>query len=289
MELKGKVALITGAARGQGRAHALAHALNGADIIALDVAAPIAGVPYDMASMDDLKETCRLVTELGRRAHLVRADVRSQQELNLAVADALDVFGHIDIVIANAGVWAVSPFWEITEDAWLTMMDVNLNGVWRTLKAVAPHLIERRAGAIVVTSSVNGIEPGANYAHYTSSKHGVLGLMKTVALELAPFGVRCNAICPGSIDTAMTDWQGAYDLFAGKEGGTREDRLRGGHYFHALDGYGALDPAFIAEAALWLTSDRAQAITGVALPVEAGHLLMPGVASNPRIPDARVG
>jgi SDR family mycofactocin-dependent oxidoreductase len=280
MDTKKKVALITGAARGQGRAHALAQAKAGADIIAIDIADDVNGISYGMGTNEDLMETGRLVEMLGQKILLAQADVRSQSQMDAVVARGLEEFGQIDIVVANAGVWALSRVWETSEDDWLTMMDINLNGVWRTVKAVAPHMIERRSGSMVLTSSVNGVEPGAGYAHYTASKHGVIGLMKTVALELAPFGIRCNAILPGSIDTAMTDWPGAYDLFAGKDGGTREDRNAGGHAFHALDGCGPISPVAIAEAALWLTSDQASTVTGVSLPVEGGHLLMPGFGGS---------
>jgi len=279
--LEGKVALITGGARGQGRAHALAYAREGADVVVLDIADQIGSVPYPMGTQDDLDETVRQVEKLDRRALAVRADVRSQDQLDDAVQRTLAEFGRLDLVAANAGIWTMTPFWELTEDQWDDMIGTNLTGVWKTAKAVAPHLIEQGSGSIVMTSSVNGLEPGANYAHYVAAKHGVIGLMKNVALELAPHGVRCNAVCPGAIDTGMTNWQGAYDMFAGHGGGTREDLLAGGGSFHALKGAGMLDPVVIANAAVWLHSDLAAWVTGVAVPVDAGHMLLTGVNTAP--------
>lgn len=279
--LEGKVALITGGARGQGRAHALAYAREGADVVVADIADQIATVPYPMGTPEDLDETVRLVEKLDRRAVAVRADVRSQEQLDAAVQRTLSEFGQLDLVAANAGIWGMAPFWELTEEQWNDMIATNLTGVWKTAKAVAPHLIEQGSGSIVMTSSVNGLEPGMNYAHYVSAKHAVIGLMKNVALELAPHGVRCNAICPGAIDTGMTNWQGAYDMFAGHEGGTREDLLVGGHSFHALKGAGMLDPEVIANAAVWFHSDLASRVTGVAMPVDAGHMLLTGVNPAP--------
>jgi SDR family mycofactocin-dependent oxidoreductase len=279
--LEGKVALVTGAARGQGRAHALTLARNGADIIAVDIAGQIDTVPYAMGTPDDLNETAKGVEELDRRVVAAQADVRSQEQLDEAVRLGLAEFGQIDILIANAGIWSMRPFWELSETEWADMIGTNLSGVWRSAKAVAPHMIERKTGAIVMTSSVNGLEPGMNYAHYVAAKHGVIGLMKNVALELAPHGIRCNAICPGAIDTGMTNWAGAYDMFAGHEGGTRDDLLAGAKSFHALKGTGILSPQVLADAALWLVSDGAAAVTGVALPVDAGHMLLTGVNPAP--------
>jgi SDR family mycofactocin-dependent oxidoreductase len=279
--IDGKVALVTGAARGQGRAHALTLARNGADIIALDIAGPIGTAPYEMATPDDLAETAKAIENLDRRVIAVQADVRYQDQVDEAVSRGMAEFGRIDILIANAGYWALKPFWELSETEWADMIGTDLSGVWRSAKAVAPHMIERKTGAIVMTSSVNGLEPGMNYAHYVTAKHGVIGLMKNVALELAPHGIRCNAICPGAIDTGMTNWKGAYDMFAGHDGGTRDDLLAGAKSFHALKGTGILSPQVLADAALWLVSDGAAAVTGVALPVDAGHMLLTGVNPAP--------
>jgi SDR family mycofactocin-dependent oxidoreductase len=275
--LDGTVALITGAGRGQGRAHAVRLARAGASIVGLDINHDIDTAPYPLARAEDLSETQALVTASGGAMETVTGDVRSQGDLDRAVRAALNVFGRLDHVIANAGVWGVGRFWELTEGQWSTMQDVNLSGAWRTCKAVAPHLIAQRRGAIVITASVSAFEPGDGSAHYTVSKHGLIGLMKNVALELGPYGVRCNAVCPSTVDTPMSNWQGAYDLVAGHPGGTRGEYVRNSRQWHVLRDQPALAPEVIAEAALWLLSDSAAAVTGIALPVDAGHLLLPGM------------
>ncbi|MFW0793986.1 mycofactocin-coupled SDR family oxidoreductase [Gordonia sp. CPCC 205515] len=278
--LDGKTALITGGARGQGRAHAVTSAREGADVILLDITSQVLdSVDYPLATAEDMAETVRQVEALDRRALTFDADVRNQEQLDAAVAGGIAEFGKIDILIANAGIWTRAPFWEMTEQSWADMMDVNLTGVWKSAKAVAPHMIERQTGSIVITSSVNGLEPGMNYAHYVATKHGVIGLMKNIALELAPHGIRCNSINPGAILTPMTNQQGAWDMFAGHEGGTKEDLIEGGYSFHALKGTTFMPPEVIANTALYLNSGLAATVTGVTIPVDAGHMLLTG--SNP--------
>ena len=272
--LHGKTALITGGARGQGRAHALTCAREGADVIVVDIAGQMPTVPYQMASQDDLEETVKEVEAYDRRALAIQADVRNQGQLDEAVSRGIAEFGKIDILIANAGIWTMGPFWELTEDQWDEMIGVNLTGVWKSAKAVAPHMIERGSGSIVITSSINGLEPGANYAHYVTAKHGVIGLMKNIALELAPHGIRCNAISPGAIKTPMTNNQGSWDLFAGRPGGTEADLDEGGYHYAALKGTSFMEPQVIADTALYLNSDLAAKVTGVTIPVDAGHLLL---------------
>ncbi|MFW3168881.1 mycofactocin-coupled SDR family oxidoreductase [Geodermatophilus sp. CPCC 206100] len=279
--LDGKVALITGGARGQGRAHALTCAREGADVIVVDIADQLETVPYKMATQGDLDETVRQVEALDRRALAVTADVRSQEQLDEAVRRGLAEFGQIDILIANAGIWTQGAFWELSEQSWDEMIGVNLTGVWKSAKAVAPHMIERQTGSIVITSSINGLEPGMNYAHYVSAKHAVVGLMKNIALELAPHGIRCNSVHPGAIKTPMTDHQGAWDMFAGHEGGTEADMLEGGYSFRALKGTTFMSPQVIADTALYLNSDLAAKVTGVTIPVDAGHMILPGINTAP--------
>lgn len=279
--LDGKTVLITGGARGQGRAHALTSAREGADVILLDLTRQLDSVEYPLATADDMTETVRQVEALDRRALTFDADVRDQTQLDDAVAAGIAEFGKIDVLIANAGIWTRAPFWEMSEQMWSDMMDVNLTGVWKSAKAVAPHMIERQSGSIVITSSVNGLEPGMNYAHYVATKHGVIGLMKNIALELAPHGIRCNSINPGAIRTPMTDQQGAWDMFAGHEGGTPDDLIEGGYHFHALKGHSFMPPEVIANTALYLNSDLAASVTGVTIPVDAGHLLLTGVNQEP--------
>jgi SDR family mycofactocin-dependent oxidoreductase len=279
--LEGRTALITGAARGQGRAHALRMATEGASIIAVDIAEDISELKYSLGTEEELAETVRAVEAAGGRAIAVKADVRSQGQLDEAVATGLDRFGGIDICVANAGVVAHGDFWTLTEEEWGQVLDVDLMGVWRTAKAVAPHMIDRRFGSIVITVSINGLEAAPGVAHYTAAKHGALGLMRAIALELAPYGVRCNAICPAATDTGMLDNQFMLDQFAGKPGGTRADLERAVPHYHALAPTSVIQPDAIANAALWLASDMADRVTGIHVPVDAGHLLLPGYNHNP--------
>jgi SDR family mycofactocin-dependent oxidoreductase len=274
--LDGKIVMVTGGARGQGRAHALVSAGEGADVLLVDIVEQVDTVHYPTATEADLAATARLVSELGRVAVPVVADVRSQQDLDRAVAVGLEEFGRIDILIANAGIHSLGSFWQLSEESWSQMLDINLSGVWRSAKAVTPHMMERGEGSMVLTSSVNGFEAGPNFAHYVAAKHGVIGLMKNIALELAPYGIRCNAVCPGAIDTAMTNNQVSWDMIAGHEGGTHEDMVDGGYAFHALRGRSFLQPEVVAMTALYLNSPLAETVTGAAIPVDAGHGVLVG-------------
>jgi SDR family mycofactocin-dependent oxidoreductase len=279
--LDGKVAMITGGSRGQGRAHAVTCAREGADVIIVDIAEQMGTVTYKMATQADLDETVSQVEAYDKRALAFKADVRSQPQLNETVARGIAELGKIDILIANAGIWTRAPFWELTEDEWDEMIGVNLTGVWKSAKAVTPQMIERQSGSIVITSSTNGLEAGLNYAHYVAAKHGVIGLMKNIALELAPYGIRCNSINPGAIKTPMTDQQGAWDMYAGHPGGTETDMVEAGYHFGALKGTTFMPPQVIADTALYLNSDLAAAVTGVTIPVDAGHMILPGINPAP--------
>ncbi|GAA4168901.1 mycofactocin-coupled SDR family oxidoreductase [Gryllotalpicola koreensis] len=281
--LEGKTVLITGGSRGQGRQHALVSAREGADIIIVDTLEQIGSVAYPMATQADIDETVRQVEALDRRILPVVGDVRKQAELDAAVEKGIAEFGKIDCLIANAGIFSLAPSWELDEQAWDDMIAVNLTGVWKSAKAVLPHMIERGTGSIVMTSSINGLEPGENYVHYCAAKYGVVGVMKTIALEVAKYGIRVNSVHPGAILTPMTSWQGAWDMMSGKAAGegTEEDLVAAGYSFHALKGAGMLHPHVIADAALWLNSDLAAAVTGISVPVDAGHLLQPGYNANP--------
>jgi SDR family mycofactocin-dependent oxidoreductase len=279
--LSGQVALVTGAARGQGRSHAVALARAGADIVALDACKDIETIPYALAKPGDLDETAKLVQAEGRQFLGCECDVRSSQSLDDAVHAATERFGRIDILVANAGIWGLGVLWELSDEQWQDMIDVNLTGVWRTLKAVLPTMIEQRRGSVVLTASVNGLEGGPGYAHYVAAKHGVVGLMRNAALELGPYGVRCNAVCPGFIDTAMNDWPGAYDMMAGAPGGTPEDRRVGAYGWSAIGGQGMLPASAISDAVVWLASEGSARVTGVALPVDSGHMVLPGFNSSP--------
>ena len=245
------------------------------------MAAGLSSVPYERGDDADLAATVAAVEDEDRRVIAAKADVRSSAQLDEAVGHALDQFGRIDIVCANAGIYSQADFWEMSDQMWQDMIDINLTGVWRTAKAVAPHLIEQRRGSIVLTSSVNGFQPGWQIAHYVAAKHGVIGLMRNFANELAPYGVRCNAVCPGAIDTVMLNNPHTYERFAGKPGGTREEAIESVRHFHLLHGRSMLPPTAVSDAIAYLCSDAAEHVTGVALPVDAGHLAMDGYNPAP--------
>ncbi|MFT4086531.1 MAG: mycofactocin-coupled SDR family oxidoreductase [Gordonia sp. (in: high G+C Gram-positive bacteria)] len=274
--MDGKVALITGAGRGQGRAHALRLAEEGADILALDV--PEQGtIPYPFATSEDLQETVRQVEALDRRIIAVEGDVREQEQLDALVAAGIEEFGHIDVVVANAATWTVHEFWNMPEDEFKDVLDVNIMGVWRTLKAVTPIMKEQRSGSMVLIASVNGFEGGANYLPYICSKHAVLGMMKSVALELGEYDIRVNAVLPGVVDTKILDWQGGWDLFAGEVGKGKREDMAGARYWPLLESVGMLPVNATSEAVLWLASDDSRWSSGLEMIVDGGHHVMPGV------------
>lgn len=279
--LDGKIAFITGGARGMGRETALTLAREGADIVIADLLGATGTAEHPSAVPDDLAETVSQIEALGRRALGRQADVRKQDQLDAVVAEAVGALGHIDILFANAGIFHRRSFWEIEDSEFTTMLDINLSGVWRSMKAVTPHMIERHAGSIVVNASTQGLAPAVEYAHYAAAKHGVIGLMKSAAWELGRHNIRCNAVCPGFIRTPMTDWQGGYELAAGRAGATAEDGAHAAAHWTALAHRNLLPAQSIANGVLYLTSDLSADVTGVALPVDAGLLILPGFNSDP--------
>jgi SDR family mycofactocin-dependent oxidoreductase len=269
--VEGKVAFITGAARGQGRSHAIRLAQEGADIIAVDVCEDIDTVPYKGATRADLDETVKAVEILDRRIVAHKADVRDYNALKAALDDGIAQLGRLDIVSANAGIVSMAPTAELTEEQWGQMIDINLSGVWRTCKAAIPHLIEGgRGGSIIITSSGAGLKGNPNLAHYVSSKHGVVGLMRTLALELAPHSIRVNSIHPTSVDTDMIQNDALYRLLVpGSPHPTREEAAQVQQSMQALP-IPWVESIDISNALLFLASDEARYVTGVAFPVDAG-------------------
>jgi SDR family mycofactocin-dependent oxidoreductase len=271
--LDGKVALITGGARGQGRSHALTFAREGAQIVVCDVAHDLPTVPYPLASPKDLAETARMVEDLDRRCLAIQADVRDSEGMRGVVESAISEFGHIDILLANAGIESFGEAWELTEDQWDEMIAVNLTGVWKSCKAVIPRMIERRAGVILLTSSIAGLKGLTNQAHYCAAKHGVVGLMRGLALELAPHGIRVNTVHPSSVDTPIIKNQAMYTLFSGgKPNATLEEVTPAFRALNLMD-TPWMEPADISKAMLWLASDDARYVTGVTLPIDAGLMV----------------
>jgi (+)-trans-carveol dehydrogenase len=271
--LDGKVALVTGAARGMGRAFSVRLAAEGADIVALDISAPIETVEYDLATPDELDETVGLVEEAGGTALAQRADVRDLEELEAAVGAAIEWFGHIDIVCANAGIVTHGLAWEMSEETWLQTIDINLNGVWRTMKAVVPSMIERgEGGSIIFTSSAAGLKGFPVISHYVAAKHGVVGLARTLALELGEHNIRVNTINPTVVGTPMVFNEPSYQAFVpDKANPTKADVLEVYRELNVLP-LDVIEPADVAAAVAWLASDDARYVTGVCLPIDAGNL-----------------
>src|SRR5713226_9578913 len=201
-ELDGKVALITGGARGFGRAMALLFAREGADVAIADIAGELGAERIvGMATPSDLERTAGEIEALGRRSAAIRADVTKAEDCRRVAETVIGAFGRIDVLCANAGVFSLAPSWELTEEEWDTVLGVNLKGAWLTTKYVVPHMIERRYGKVVITSSRDGLRAEPNYPHYNASKFGVIGYMKSLAIELGPYTINVNCICP----TQMTD------------------------------------------------------------------------------------
>ena len=272
----GKVAFVTGAARGQGRSHAVRLAQEGADIIAVDLAGQVASVPYPMATPEDLDQTVKEVEALDRRIVATQADVRDYGALKAALDDGVAQLGRLDIVCSNAGIASFGPADELGETTWQDMIDINLTGMWHACKAAIPHLIEGgRGGSIVITSSDAGLKGFPNLAHYVSAKHGVVGLMRTLALELAPHMIRVNSLHPTTVNTDMIQNAPTYELFAPDLAAKDRTKERLTERFQALNALPIpwVEPVDISNAVLFLASDEARYITGVPLPVDAGFMV----------------
>lgn len=265
-----KVVLVTGAARGQGRSHAQHFAREGADIIICDVATDIDTVPYGLGTADDLAETAKLVEAEGRRCLSMVADVRDASQLASVVRTALADFGRIDVLVANAGIAGISSIAEMSDEMWDTMVDVNLTGVFKAIRAVLPHMIERHQGRIVATSSIAGRLGAPNIGHYVAAKWGVIGLVKSTALEVADKGITVNAVAPTSVDTKMIMNEAFQRLFVPDvEHPTRAQVEAAYARLHPMP-VPWLAPADVSAAVLFLASDEARYITGEVLPVAAG-------------------
>jgi SDR family mycofactocin-dependent oxidoreductase len=269
--VEGKVAFITGAARGQGRSHAVRLAQEGADIIAVDVCRQVETVPYPTATSEDLAETVRQVEALDRRIVATEADVRDLGALTKAVDDGVGQLGRLDIVLANAGISTPAPTLEMDEETWSTMIDVNLTGVWKTVRAAVPHIIDGgRGGSVVITSSLAAQKANANTAHYTAAKAGLVGLMKVLALELAPQNIRVNTIHPTTVATDMILNEPTYRLFRPDvEHPTRADFEEAALTLNKMP-VPALEAIDISNAVLYLVSDDGRYVTGTTHTVDAG-------------------
>jgi SDR family mycofactocin-dependent oxidoreductase len=259
----GKVALITGAARGQGRSHALRLAREGADIIGVDLCGDLEAIPYPLATPADLDETVRLVTGTGARMVTAVVDVRDAEALSAAVGDGVDHLGRLDIVVANAGVCTIQRWDELTAAVWDTVIGINLTGTWNTCVAAIPHLIGSGGGSVVLISSVAGLKGQPFLAPYVASKHGMVGVMRTLANELAAQGIRVNSVHPTGVDTPM---------LVGLSGLTERIAASpdtGSIFLNSLP-VDVIAPSDVSDAVLYLSSEESRYVTGLTLTVDAG-------------------
>ncbi|BBZ35228.1 mycofactocin-coupled SDR family oxidoreductase [Mycolicibacterium confluentis] len=273
--LLGRVALVTGAARGQGRAHAVRLAAEGADIIAIDICGPVSDtVTYPMPTSEDLAETVRLVEAAGRKVLAREVDIRDLAAQQQVVADGVEQFGRLDIIVANAGILSWGRIWEMSEEQWDTVIDVNLNGTWRTLRAALPAMIEAgNGGSIIVVSSSAGLKATPGNAHYAASKHGLVALTNALAIEAGEFGIRVNSIHPYSIDTPMIEPEAMGEIF--------------GKYPQFLHSFAPMpfkpvardpklglqefmSPEEVADVVAWLAGDTSMSISGSQIAVDRG-------------------
>lgn len=273
--VEGKVAFITGAARGQGRSHAVRLAEEGADIIAVDICGPVEASSADPSTPEDLAHTADLVKALDRRVVTAKVDVRDYGALKAAVDAGVDQLGRLDIVVANAGVAQSAPsLAETDEELWQATLDIDLGGVWKTVKAGVPHLLTGgRGGSVILTSSLAGLKPFPSMGHYGVAKTGIVGLMRTFAVELGQHMIRVNSVHPSHTNTPMIMHERLYrDFRPDLENPGPEDIIGICQTFHTLP-IPWVEPEDVSNAVVFLASEESRYITGVALPVDAGSML----------------
>lgn len=272
----GKIAFITGAARGQGRSHAVRLAQEGADIIAVDICAPVSeDEMIPAATPDDLAQTVDLVKGLGRRIVAAEVDVRDFAALKAAVDGGVEQLGRLDIICANAGIGNGGQTLDHTsEKDWDDMIGVNLSGVWKTVKAAVPHVISQGdGGSIILTSSVGGLKAYPHTGHYIAAKHGVVGLMRTFAVELGQHMIRVNSVHPTNVNTPLFMNEGTMKLFRPDlQNPGPEDLKVAAQFMHVLP-IGWVEPVDISNAVLFLASDESRYVTGLPMTVDAGSML----------------
>lgn len=271
VDLTGKTALVTGGARGQGRSHALALAEAGASVAILDVCEDLENVSYPLSSQADMDETMRLINEANGKALAVKADVRDREAISDAVERIVDTFGSLDILAINHGVMAISEFRHMDPADWDVVIDINLNGVFNVLHAGLPHLLNRPWGRVIITSSMAGKGGYPQFSHYSASKWAIIGLAKTVALEVATTGTTVNVICPCCVDTPIIHNSTMYGLFrpdldSPTIGDVAEEFCR-----YQPQGIPWIPPQAITDALMFLVSDGAKHMTGETLSVAAGQ------------------
>ena len=273
--LEGRVAFVTGAARGQGRAHAVRLAREGADVIVSDICAPVSDtIPYPGTTPEELVETVRQVEAEGRKVLSREVDTRDDAALRQLVADGVEQFGRLDVLVANAGVLSWGRLWELTDEQWNTVIDTNLTGTWRTLRAVVPAMIEAgNGGSIIVVSSAAGVKATPGNSHYAASKHGLTALTNSLALEAGEYGIRVNSIHPYSVATPMTENDAMMAVFAAHPS-----------YLHAFApmpylpvGQSAtgkrsdfMSVEEVADVVAWLAGDNSATLSGSQISVDRG-------------------
>lgn len=269
-----KVVLITGAARGMGRSHALAFAREGAKLAICDACRQYETVPYPLSQPQELTTLANEIEQMGNAIVAEQADVTNLREMQDFVKRTQSELGPVDIVVANAGLYSFALSWELSEEQWDETVNVDLKGVWITCKVCIPQMLPRHSGKIICISSTAGFKGMANLAHYVAAKHGVIGLVKTLAIELAPYNINVNAVCPTSVDTTMCRNQALYDVFAGgiAAEATYQHMLDLTNQMNLFSDRNLLPPQEVSDAVLWLASDEARHMTGSALPIDAGYL-----------------
>lgn len=275
--LEGRVAFITGAARAQGRAHAIRLASEGADIIAIDICGPVGpSVTYPAATVEELDDTARAVEEAGRKVLARKVDIRDSAALDLVVADGIEQFGRLDVLVANAGVLSWGRLWELTDEQWNTVIDVNLTGTWRTVRAAVPAMIEAgNGGSIIIVSSSAGLKATPGNGHYAATKFGLTSMTNTLALEVGEYGIRVNSIHPYSIDTPMIEREAMMNLFKNHPSflhsfspmPVRPRNQPGGRQLSDF-----MAPEEVADVVAWLAGDGSATVSGTQIAVDRGAM-----------------
>jgi SDR family mycofactocin-dependent oxidoreductase len=275
--LEGRVAFVTGAARGQGRAHAIRLANEGADIIAIDVCGPISeSITYPLGTSEELAETVRAVEAAGRKVLAREVDIRDLAALQQVVADGIEQFGRLDILVANAGVLSWARLFEMSEEQWTSVIDVNLTGTWKTIRAAVPAMIEAgNGGSIIIVSSSAGLKATPGNGHYAASKHGLTSLTNSLALEVGEFGIRVNSIHPYSIDTPMVEKDAMMELFGKFPSFIHSFKP---FPYRAVSQAGAsslqdfMTAEEVSDVVAWLASDGSATISGSQINVDRGTM-----------------